>query len=418
MIKHQYSQTVADGTATSVVRPSDWNSAHSQVWLMAGNTSGASSLSGTDIVLQGGNNITLSAIQGAGIATLVISAGAGGGGAGVGYTSTTQAGSTVGVTHSTNGLSMAWPPFITAGGGGGGAVIQGSGNTTGTMNTYSTGTVVLAAGSNLTLSQSSNTMSFIGPNASSLVGGVGVTLASAGSTISINAVAPITLNQWEPNALVANSSFSSFGQNTLHFMGVRPTGNVSMSAIEMMVSLSSATSSVSHAVSQTISYGWYSKGTGASTSQYASMATSSFTMGASYSSNLSGGYSIGAGANSASASSAGTVFGSVLSGQKLLSLPMATTLSAGGDYLFCWANSTSSVGNTGALRASFAVMTEMTNGSFGGMGTSGIAASNVSVTAAPYVLQYTATSNAWPATVARSQLNQMSMNKLYLNMEA
>jgi hypothetical protein len=33
--------------------------------------------------------------------------------AGVGYTSTTQAGTTVGATHNTAGLSMAWPPFIT-----------------------------------------------------------------------------------------------------------------------------------------------------------------------------------------------------------------------------------------------------------------------------------------------------------------
>jgi len=33
--------------------------------------------------------------------------------AGTGYTSTTQAGSTVGVTLNTNGLSAAWPPFIT-----------------------------------------------------------------------------------------------------------------------------------------------------------------------------------------------------------------------------------------------------------------------------------------------------------------
>jgi hypothetical protein len=33
--------------------------------------------------------------------------------AGAGYTSTTQAGSTVGATHDSNGLSMAWPPFIT-----------------------------------------------------------------------------------------------------------------------------------------------------------------------------------------------------------------------------------------------------------------------------------------------------------------
>lgn len=60
-ISHVYSQTVPDGTATSVVRPSDWNSAHNQYMTIAGNTAGASTLSGTNIVFQGGNNLTLSA---------------------------------------------------------------------------------------------------------------------------------------------------------------------------------------------------------------------------------------------------------------------------------------------------------------------------------------------------------------------
>jgi predicted lipoprotein with Yx(FWY)xxD motif len=165
-IQHFYSQTVADGTATSVVRPSDWNSVHNQVLNMGGNTSGTSQISGADIVWAGGNNITLSAngstvtivgpttvaqtvqtqvsgnIAGAGFtstttagtavvathnslglsmgipayittATQSVQTQASGNLAGIGYTSTTQAGSTVGATHNTAGLSMAWPPFIT-----------------------------------------------------------------------------------------------------------------------------------------------------------------------------------------------------------------------------------------------------------------------------------------------------------------
>lgn len=58
---HAYSQTVADGTATSVVRPSDWNSAHVQQWAISGNTLGSSNISGTDITFQGGNGVTISA---------------------------------------------------------------------------------------------------------------------------------------------------------------------------------------------------------------------------------------------------------------------------------------------------------------------------------------------------------------------
>lgn len=60
-IQHFYSQTVADGTATSVVRPSDWNSGHKEVLNLGGNTLGTSQVTGSDIVWAGGNNITLSA---------------------------------------------------------------------------------------------------------------------------------------------------------------------------------------------------------------------------------------------------------------------------------------------------------------------------------------------------------------------
>lgn len=60
-IQHVYTQTVADGTATSVVRPSDWNSNHNWVINLSGNTLGSSQLVGQDITFVGGDNITLSA---------------------------------------------------------------------------------------------------------------------------------------------------------------------------------------------------------------------------------------------------------------------------------------------------------------------------------------------------------------------
>lgn len=78
-IKHFYNQTVADGTATSVVRPSDWNSNHSMIYNLSGNTAGSSQLAGADITFVGGNNVTLSADTAA--SKLVFSAAAGGGAA-------------------------------------------------------------------------------------------------------------------------------------------------------------------------------------------------------------------------------------------------------------------------------------------------------------------------------------------------
>jgi hypothetical protein len=47
--------------ATALVRPSNWNSVHNQYMTIGGNTAGVSTLSGTNIVLEGGNNVTLSA---------------------------------------------------------------------------------------------------------------------------------------------------------------------------------------------------------------------------------------------------------------------------------------------------------------------------------------------------------------------
>lgn len=117
---HAYSQTIADGTATSVVRPSDWNSAHSQVMTLAGNTAGASTVSGTNVIFQGGNNVTLSANQAAGVATIVFSGPtqsvqtqASGNIVGSGFTSTTTAGVNVVGTLNSQGLSMAVPQYIT-----------------------------------------------------------------------------------------------------------------------------------------------------------------------------------------------------------------------------------------------------------------------------------------------------------------
>lgn len=73
-IIHAYSNQVADGTATSVVRPSDWNSAHVQQVMLSGNVVGQSSFSARDVVMQGGPNVTLSGVVAGALATLMVSA--------------------------------------------------------------------------------------------------------------------------------------------------------------------------------------------------------------------------------------------------------------------------------------------------------------------------------------------------------
>ena len=311
-ITHHFSNAVADATgtvtfwngattdsaaATNLVRPSDWNSGHDIRYNLSGNTTNASSASGTDVIFSAG-------------------------------------------------------PGIVMGGSTGTLVVQGK-----------------------------------------------------------------HVSDYEPTPMGNNSSFSSFGQNTLYFQAIHPLQNISMTAIEHTVSLSSATSSISHGVSETMSYGFYSRDQGANSTRFSLVGTSSFSVAAGFSSNLSGSLSMGNAGTSYTTSSAGTVFGSVLSGQKALSLPFGTTLEQGQDYLYAFAHSTSSTGGTGALRLSHLVLTNQTNGSFGKMGNSTLDVANASNRNQGMLAIYTATSAAWPNSFAESQLSQQSVNQNYIYLE-
>jgi len=302
-VQHFYTQTVADGTATSLVRPSDWNSAHNMVYNLSGNTLGSSRISGSDVTLVGGTNVTLSA-------------------------------------------------------------------------------------------------------------------DTAASKLVVSANVPAsTIGFMEPNML-AGTSLSSMGQNSLYFVPVKPAFNVSMTVVNMLVSINNATSANSHAVSQTIQYGWYSLGSGANNTRIESMATSSIAIIASYSSNLSGGYTISQGATSTTYSSAGTGSTSAWTGQRIFGMPMATTLTEGGEYYFYMQQSTASVGNTGAFRMSHVVLNNMTAGTFGRMGPTGQSVSSVSVIPNYNGFIFSATSASPPSTIALSQRSNISNMRMYIQLDA
>jgi hypothetical protein len=59
LLHHSKSITIADGTNTDIVRPADWNQSHVGRLTITGNTDNASTWSGTNLVLSGGNNVTL-----------------------------------------------------------------------------------------------------------------------------------------------------------------------------------------------------------------------------------------------------------------------------------------------------------------------------------------------------------------------
>jgi hypothetical protein len=102
VITHQLSATTPDDPAYEI-RPSHWNDNHAQIITLTGNTAGASTISGTNIVFSGGPNATLSVNGG----TLVFSGGAGAAG-NTGYLSggTTNASLGTVVFSDSNGISF------------------------------------------------------------------------------------------------------------------------------------------------------------------------------------------------------------------------------------------------------------------------------------------------------------------------
>jgi hypothetical protein len=106
--------------ATDIVRPSDWVSAHNQFYTLTGNTNNASTASGTNVVLSGGNGVTLvgsNSVIGFSVATNYQSQGA--------YLTTARASNDaiglntaltangVSVTANSSGLSLNFPAFLT-----------------------------------------------------------------------------------------------------------------------------------------------------------------------------------------------------------------------------------------------------------------------------------------------------------------
>lgn len=185
-IRHVHTNAVADGTATSVVRPSDWNSIHAYTMQdgvsLGGNTAGVlAEISSGTLLLAGGNNITLS--QNANSVT--ISAGAGGAG------SDTVGMSNLGNTAGTSGVVSGSAVRLLLAGGNNITLSQSidgvsatltvsafnqsaqtqnlhnltlAGNTAGALAHVSSGTLTLAGGNNVTLSQAGNAITISGPN--------------------------------------------------------------------------------------------------------------------------------------------------------------------------------------------------------------------------------------------------------------
>ena len=210
-ISHAYTNRIPDGTNTNIVRPSDWNSAHNQYYTLSGNTLGVSTVSGTNVVLQGGGNVSLS---GTGQTVVVYGGGGGTGGGAVisagtqfadsgtvsfansngisfgmsgssqitasytvpstsnlartGFTSTTTTGTNIVGTLNTNGLSLGVPAYLTSAGAGGGVAIGAS------TQTATSGTVIFSGSNGISFGLNNGTLT------------ASYTVPTAGAALTIN----------------------------------------------------------------------------------------------------------------------------------------------------------------------------------------------------------------------------------------
>ena len=223
--------TTASVAATDLVRPSDWNGGHNQLFTLTGNTNNASTASGTNVVFEGAGAITL-----VGSASVV-------------KFSSPQFTNSNNITFGTNaGLVTASFNPINIG-------MSTGGNTAGTTGTFAGGGLqyVFAGGNNVTLSQSSNGAS-VTLSIAAAGGGAGVTLSGcdpyidmlyAGSqqpdaTLHIN---PVSLPNVQFDRIVmpilnTNSSNSS-GSHTLSFWAGVYSRNAS--TLSLIVSGSNST---------------------------------------------------------------------------------------------------------------------------------------------------------------------------------
>lgn len=222
-VSHIKSNTIADFTgtvtvfnsagatttqlATALVRPSDWNSAHNQYVTLSGNTAGASTLSGTNIVFQGGNNVVLSATD----QTIIFSASAVG--LNTAQTNVTWTVNSAGISLNAGGYAGTSSGFT------GGASISGS-------MTHNTAGLAVSLSHPAWLTTAAQSDHSHGNPTLNLTNLSGTTASnSAGLTLSLSAAAPgaVTLTNYATGNTTQSSSGTIAGSSVI----VRGSGGVS-----------------------------------------------------------------------------------------------------------------------------------------------------------------------------------------------
>lgn len=283
-------------------------------------------------------------------------------------------------------------------------------------NTTATGSTLGLSGLNVTLSGTNNSQIVISaPASSSLVGVLPIGISTNGSTISVS-LAPASV--YVPYPLGNNTSFSSLGQNSLYMQFCIPFEQVSMTHIEILGRGSFVSSTNSQVYRQTISYGIYSQGSGASTSLMSQIGSSSIGMSVSYNSNTAYGYTLGQGATSITSSSGGTGLASHLSGPFNYFMPFATVLDPNVKYGIAVNISSATTGSTAAMRFAPLVMTVMNSLSYAKLQPGALTAPATSNYDDWEMAVGSVTTGALPSSIAFNAMSiAVSRQRLYVQLE-
>lgn len=225
-------------------------------------------------------------------------------------------------------------------------------------NTTATGSTIGWSGVNLTLSGTNASQVVVSAPATSSLSATGiVSISTNGSTISIGAGRTISGMIWAPFAgqggpLHFAQSSISLGQNSLYVYPVQIEDYLTIDHVRMPVLITNSSSAVSSGrKGETFQFGIYSRNATNNT-VYTQIWSTSYTIAASYSSNVSWAQSMitaignSTSYNSVTASSAGLNLSASLHGPRELIIPVSTLLPPG-EYWMALAASTSGAGTVG-----------------------------------------------------------------------
>ena len=398
---------------------------------VGGNTDGVTAnISTGTYILAGGNNITLS--QDANTVSIVGGAGGAGITAGLSNIGNTSGdtgavtgrlifagGNNITLSGSTNGGSMTITVSAPNLGAGAGytAGMSDIGNTSGTTGLVQS-QLVFAGGNNVTLSQSVNgqsaTLTMSVPATSSLSATGIVSISTNGATISIGAGRTISNLVLVPNGGAGGpipfaQSSISLGQNSLYVYPVQIKDYLSIDNIRMPVLVTNSSSAVSSGQKAlTFQMGIYTRNNTNNTVITRHYSTS-YTIQASYSSNVSWAQSMitaignSTSYNTLTASSAGLNLSASLHGAREMIMPVSSVLSPG-EYWFAILQSSAGSGTVGNVLnvSNLAVAHQTYNRP--GLST---ASSNSGFFQQVGMGLYSATTGALPAGISQTQLNLM-----------